>query len=269
VRAKRYELHFFPMMRYFVNDPFGLIPLLNMEMIMIYFSDFDGTLTTEGELTRDFFEIMELIKTKNHELIIVSGRSLSWGHFFLTHFPLKACIMEGGGVILYLDDKGEIVQVPLVPQSELDRLEEFTQNLKQKFPHVPLSADSFGRLSDRAIEFHLMDPGPIHDVMKFMDENKINYSKSNVHINFWAGDISKYLGVKQFMDKYRNHLREEQCWFFGDAPNDQSMFELFHNSVGVSNIKHCMARLTNKPRIILEGDENIGPKGVLNFIRKL
>ena len=47
------------------------------------------------------------------------------------------------------------------------------------------------------------------------------------------------------------------------------MFELFHNSVGVSNIQHCLDRLNHRPRIILEGDENIGPSGVLNFIKKL
>lgn len=236
---------------------------------MIFFSDFDGTLTTDGQLTRDFFDILEHVKTHDQELVIVSGRSLSWGHFFLTHFPLKACIMEGGGVILYLDKNGEIVQEPLVPQSELDRLSKFTEELKKKFPHIPLSADSFGRLSDRAIEFHLMGEKAIDDVMVYMDENKISYSKSNVHINFWAGEISKYLGVKEFMKKFRVDYKEDQCWFFGDAPNDQSMFELFHNSVGVSNIEHCLHKLTHKPRIILHGDENIGPKGVLNFIRKL
>ena len=237
---------------------------------MVFFSDFDGTLTMEGrELTRDFFEILDLLKHRNQELVIVSGRSLSWGHFFLTHFPLKACIMEGGGVILYLDEKGEIVQEPLIPQSEIQRLADFTTNLKHHFPHIPLSADSFGRLTDRAIEFHLMDPEWIKNVMVFMDEHKINYSKSNVHINFWAGEISKYLGVVAYLEKFKPGLKQEECWFFGDAPNDQSMFELFHNSVGVSNIKHCLTRLTHKPRIILEGDENVGPKGVLNFIKTL
>jgi HAD superfamily hydrolase (TIGR01484 family) len=237
---------------------------------MIFFSDFDGTLTKERrELTREFFDILEHVKTHNQELIIVSGRSLSWGHFFLTHFPLKACIMEGGGVICYLDDRGEIVQELLVSQAEVDRLRNFTEQLKSRFPQVPLSADSFGRLTDRAIEFHLMDKALIDQVLDFMNKENINYSKSNVHINFWCGDISKYLGVKHFIEKYRPHLEQTDCWFFGDAPNDQSMFELFHNSVGVSNIKHCLDRLTHKPRIILEGEENAGPSGVLNYIRKL
>lgn len=237
---------------------------------MIFFSDFDGTLTMEGrELTRHFFEIIDHIHKHGNELVIVSGRSLSWGHFFLTHFPLKACIMEGGGVVCYLDERGEIVEEPLVDNTELERLRAFTTKLKHHYPHVPLSADSFGRLTDRAIEFHLMDHAWVDQVMGFMDQEKINYSKSNVHINFWCGNISKYLGVKHFIEKYRPHLKQEECWFFGDAPNDESMFELFHNSVGVSNIEKCLHRLKHKPRIILEGEDNTGPKGVLNFIKKL
>src|SRR5690606_33351275 len=134
---------------------------------------------------------------------------------------------------------GEIVVEPLVSHEELEKLRNFTEQLKHHFPHVPLSADSFGRLSDRAIEFHLMDEAWIDQVMEFMDREKINYSKSNVHINFWCGNISKYLGVVHFLKKYRPHLKQENTWFFGDAPNDESMFELFHNSVGVSNIEHC------------------------------
>ncbi len=236
---------------------------------MIFFSDFDGTLTTDGELTRDFFEIIDLIQKHEHELIIVSGRSLSWGHFFLTHFPLKACIMEGGGVIVHKDERGEIVEEPLVSVEDLDKLRHFTTLLKHHYPHVPLSADSFGRMTDRAIEFHLMDDQWVKDVMAFMDREKINYSKSNVHINFWCGNISKFLGVKHFLHKFRPKLTQNDAWFFGDAPNDESMFELFHNSVGVSNIKHCLDRLKHKPRIILEGDENIGPKGVLRYVKGL
>lgn len=237
---------------------------------MIFFSDFDGTLTKEGrELTREFFEIIDLIHQHGHELVIVSGRSLSWGHFFLTHFPLKACIMEGGGVVVSLDQRGEIVEEPLVDTSELERLRNFTAKVKHHYPHVPLSADSFGRLTDRAIEFHLMDDAWVRQVMDFMDQERINYSKSNVHINFWCGNISKYLGVKHFIEKYRPALKQHDCWFFGDAPNDESMFELFHNSVGVSNIHKCLHRLKHRPRIILDGEDNAGPAGVLNFIKKI
>lgn len=236
---------------------------------MIFFSDFDGTLTHEGELTREFFDILDYLKKTGHELVIVSGRSVSWGHFFLTHFPLKACIMEGGGVIVFRDAQGELAEEPLVSKAELHELQKFTGELKHHYPHVPLSVDSFGRLSDRAIEFHLMEEEWIHQVMDFMKQNKINYSKSNVHINFWKGQISKYLGVKYFLENYRSGISGSDCWFFGDAPNDESMFEFFHNSVGVSNIKDCLHKLKFKPRIILTGDDNAGPRGVLTYIKSL
>ncbi len=236
---------------------------------MIIFSDFDGTLTEEGKLTRAFFDILDWTRAHDHEFVIVSGRSLSWGHFFLTHFPVRACIMEGGGVIAYRDASGEIVEEALVSKEQLSCLQRFTNDLKHHYPHIPLSADSFGRLTDRAIEFHQMDEDWVTQVMDFMDTNKINYSKSNVHINFWCGEISKYLGVKHFLEKYRPAVTPESSWFFGDAPNDESMFELFNNSVGVSNISKYLHKLKHKPRIILLGEENSGPRGVLNFLRNL
>ena len=55
----------------------------------VIFSDFDGTLTVaSGKLGASFFELLELIEQNQAELVVVSGRSLSWGHFLLTHFPI-------------------------------------------------------------------------------------------------------------------------------------------------------------------------------------
>ena len=237
--------------------------------LKIVFSDFDGTLTLENkQLTSTFFEILSHLKDHNQELVIVSGRSLSWGHFFLTHFnELNYAIMEGGGVILKRGKGGFIEEYPLVAEGELQHLEDTTEELQRVFPNCPLSVDSFGRKTDRAIEFELMQDEEINQVIQFLNSKKINYSKSNVHINFWSGEISKYLGVKKFLEDFRPDVAMEQSVFFGDAPNDQSMFELFEHSVGVSNIKHCLPRLTHKPRIILEGEENAGPLGVLNYVK--
>ena len=117
------------------------------------FSDFDGTLTNNGHLGAVFFDILDLIQENNSELVIVSGRSLSWGHFFLTHFPVKFVIMEGGGVILSRNKEGQIREVNLVTDAEIDKLEELTQQLVKEVPECIMSADSFGRRTDRAIEF--------------------------------------------------------------------------------------------------------------------
>src|SRR5690606_3489538 len=128
---------------------------------MIFFSDFDGTLTLDGKLTREFFEILDVIERRGDELIIVSGRSLSWGHFFLTHFPLDYCIMEGGGVVVYRDEKGQIQEKNFIDDDEIERLEAFTTKLAETYPQIPLSKDSFGRRTDRAMEYHEMSEGEI------------------------------------------------------------------------------------------------------------
>lgn len=240
-------------------------------MAKIVFSDFDGTLTLENrELTKTFFDILEMLQQNKQELVIVSGRSLSWGHFFLTHFPqLNAAIMEGGGVIVMRKGKHDIEEHLLISEAEVQELADITEELKRLFPKCVLSADSFGRKTDRAIEFEQMHDEDIQQVLQFFQSRKVNYSKSNVHINFWVGDISKYNGVKKFLNEHRGHTKMEETIFFGDAPNDQSMFEFFANCVGVANIRHCLDRLTHKPKIILVGEENDGPKGVYNHMKKI
>lgn len=239
--------------------------------IKIAFSDFDGTLTLENrQLTRTFFDIIDHLEQHGQELVVVSGRSLSWGHFLLTHFPqLNAAIMEGGGVIVTREDGNDIAEHLLVDAGEVQALESITEELRRVFPKCPLSADSFGRKTDRAIEFELMQDEEINQVLQFLRSRKVHYSKSNVHINFWCGDISKYNGVRAYLEKIRPDVHASEAVFFGDAPNDQSMFQHFENCVGVANIRHCLSRLEYKPRLILEGKENDGPLGVINYLKKI
>jgi HAD superfamily hydrolase (TIGR01484 family) len=235
----------------------------------IVFSDFDGTLTVKGFLTKEFFEILSAVHFCECPLVIVTGRSLSWGHFLLTHFPLDHVIVEGGGIVVSKSGKN-ITEEALVPVEELERLAQFTELLKKKFPGVPLSADSFGRKSDRAIELFDMDAdADLESVRSFMDEHKINHSTSNVHLNFWCGEMSKSEGSSYVLRKYYKGIKEDEALFFGDALNDQSMFKDFKHCVGVSNIAKCLDQLDYRPSVILEGEENNGPFGVLNYLKSI
>ena len=235
----------------------------------IVFSDFDGTLTVNGKLGAVFFELLNLIEANRSSLVIVSGRSLSWGHFFLTHFPLKYVIMEGGGVILSKNKDGQIIEETLIYEEEIEALERLTNELIRGIPGVVMSADSFGRKTDRAIEFSHMSHEDVEKTEKYLIENNVNFSRSNVHINFWLGDISKSSGVKHFLKHYQPHVESDQTIFYGDAMNDESMFRDFQNSVGVSNIISILDKLEHKPKIILEGKENSGANGVLYHLKEV
>lgn len=236
-------------------------------MFKIVFSDFDGTLTYKEGLCPVFFDVLDLLDKKKVPLVIVTGRSISWGHFLLTHFPyLQEVIAEGGGVILKRAGK-IITEELMVSDEEVKKLENFCATFKEKYPLMPLSVDSFGRKTDRAIELHDLKDGLVfEDIEHFLKNHDINFSTSNVHLNFWVGEISKYKAVTHYLNQKK--VEAKDCVFFGDSLNDQSMFESFENSVGVSNISSVKDRLVHKPKIILAGGENAGPYGVLNYLKK-
>ena len=233
----------------------------------IVFSDFDGTLTLGESLSPILFDIIDLLSKNNIKLVPVSGRSISWGHFFLTHFPIETVIMEGGGVIGFHDQKGLIDHQFLIDDKEIARLGGMASEVRKEFRGLALTADSIGRITDRAIELSLLsDLGVKSDVEKFMDEHGVNHSCSNVHLNFWCGEISKIKAIKYYLSKFGDGVKLDECLFFGDSLNDATVFGGMPNTVGVSNISLVLNKIEHRPKVILEGPENAGPKGVLNYL---
>lgn len=236
----------------------------------IILSDFDGTLTHHTEMSPELFEILKIADEKKIPFVIVTGRSISWAHFLITHFTsLPIVISEGGGAISWRDENGLIQNEFLVPESELAKLEAFCIKLKEKYPDLYLTSDSLGRVADRAIELcDLKDEKFKSEICHLMDEEGINYSTSNVHLNFWCGNLSKANATKVLFNKFFPHLSmAEESIYFGDSLNDQSMFDKVKTSVGVSNIDSVLDMLTVKPHVILKGKENAGPSGVLNYLK--
>lgn len=238
----------------------------------IVFSDFDGTLTLGSELTTSLYDIISLLKENEVPLIIVTGRSKSWAHFLLSHFStIHYVITEGGGVISgkHLENgRFKLWDKLLVSSSEVDRLEDFTEKLISKFPDIEMSVDTFGRQSDRAIELPYLEENPIDakKIKDFLVANDINFSISNVHLNFWCGNISKIDSINYFIDEYYKGLDLSETVFFGDSLNDETVFKGHPHTVGVSNVSKVIDQLVSKPAVVLEGDENTGPKGVYFYL---
>ncbi|MBP9673663.1 MAG: HAD-IIB family hydrolase [Bacteriovoracaceae bacterium] len=236
----------------------------------IIFSDWDGTLTLDEKMQPLFFEIANLIKKNQDELVIVSGRSVSWGHFMMSHLPVSAAIMESGGVILTPDETHDIKEEYLVHLEDLVRLRAITEKLKDTFPDCPLSFDSFGRCADRAVDLLILREQCPHlekEIYKFFKEEGVSYAASNIHINFWFGNISKSLGMDYFFKHYRPQVKKENCVFFGDALNDEPVFEVYPHTVAVSNIDKYWDQLKFKPTVKLQGEEGRGPRGVLSYLQ--
>lgn len=235
------------------------------------FSDFDGTLTHNDELTIDFFKILELLKGHLVPLIICTGRSKSWGHFLLTHIhDLEYVISEGGGTLSYITKRNGrriLNDKSYVPREDLDKLEDVTRRLLEKFPEVILSVDSFGREADRAIELEdlMSNPKMKDEICKFFDDEGIHYSTSNVHMNYWCGEVSKMKSLELFL-KDNPIAKLEETVFFGDSLNDESVFKDHPHTVGVANIDKVKSRFNHLPKVVLEGKEKEGPLGVLSYL---
>lgn len=235
------------------------------------FSDFDGTLTLNDELTIDFFKILKLLKGHGVPLIICTGRSKSWGHFLLTHIhDLDYVISEGGGTLSYVTKKNGrriLSDRSYVPREDLDKLEDVTARLLKKFPEIILSVDSFGREADRAIELEDLHSNPTlkEEICKFFDAEGINYSTSNVHMNYWCGEVSKMRSIEIFL-KDNPLAKLEETVFFGDSLNDESVFKDHPHTVGVANIDKVKDRFKYLPKVILTGKDKEGPLGVLSYL---
>lgn len=224
-------------------------------------SDFDGTLTNENMIGPEFLQVLSFLKEKKIELVIVTGRSVSWAHFLLTHFPVHTVIAEGGGVAVSKD----LTLKTYSSSEELSRLDKLSKSLIEEFKEISLSADSFGRLCDRAIELSLLKELNLLDKVQSFLQGKCHFSCSNVHLNFWLGDISKEKASLDFCQL--NDISSKDIIYFGDAPNDQGMFRTFTESVGVSNISSYLDQMESRPKYILEGKDKEGAKGVLYFLR--
>ena len=241
-----------------------------MKNSKIIFSDFDGTLTSGPNLGPLFFELIEFLHQRKIDLIIVTGRPLSWAHFLLTHTPLKIVVAESGGVICSKVRPETFKEEFLVSAENLNHLKLFSSDLLKRFPGLRLTNDSLGRISDRAIELeHLKELALEEEILSFMRMNQISFSKSSVHLNFWSGRIEKSLAIKKTIERFYPDFSDDDLTYFGDALNDESVFKSYKNTVGVSNIARFLDQMTYKPSVVLKGEENAGVQGVFNHLKSL
>ena len=90
---------------------------------------------------------------------------------------------------------------------------------------------------------------------------------SSIHVNGWFGDFDKLRGFEQFHSARWNEAVDFERWaFVGDSANDEPMFAAIPLSIGVSNVRRFLPRMTDHPRWITEGE---GGHGFVEAMKKL
>ena len=253
-------------------------PAQNRQRITGVFTDIDDTLTTDGAITSDALEALMKLKTAGLDVVAITGRPVGWSELFAASWPLDAIVAENGAVALvpcsknpYQPSNGGVrtlsklyQQDAVTRRANLSRMQAVLARIELEIPGARRATDSPGRETDIAIdhsEFNELDDAQIAAVVGLMQSEGMHATVSSIHINGWFGGHNKLEGARWITRKlWRRDLDAElDRWVYvGDSTNDQLMFQAFHHSVGVANIRRFEAQLQHKPRYVTNGKRGAG-----------
>ena len=92
----------------------------------------------------------------------------------------------------------------------------------------------------------------LNDIKSMADVMGASYAQSSIHLNIWFGDYSKSKGLLAFMNLCgidEETLKEESI-YLGDALNDEEMFKLIPNSIGMKSVLDKKEEFKTLPKYI-------------------
>ena len=253
-------------------------PRQAIQRITGVFTDIDDTLTTDGTITPDALAALGALKAAGLAVIAITGRPVGWSEPFARSWPVDAIVAENGAVMLQImNEKGSCgsqsmgrvlsksyQQDAATRRTNFARMQQVAQRVLREVPTARLAQDSAGRETDMAIdhsEFTTLPPEQIARVVAIMHSEGMHATVSSIHINGWFGTHNKLEGARWVVRTLlgRDLDAELDAWVFvGDSTNDQLMFEVFSNSVGVANVRRFQAQLAHQPRYITDKERGAG-----------
>ena len=242
-------------------------PATQRRQVLGVFTDIDDTLTTEGAITPDALQALQRLKTSGLPVVAITGRPVGWSVPFASTWPVDAIVAENGAVAL-VPQAGELKRLYLQDAAtrarNLARMQAVAERVVREVPGAQLAQDSSGRETDIAIdhsEFTRLPRESIQRVVDILRSEGMSATVSSIHINGWYGDHDKQVGARWILQALWNRDldQELQRWVYvGDSTNDQRMFEVFDNSVGVANIRRFLPELVHLPRFVTEAERGAG-----------
>jgi len=252
-----------------------LWPAGQRRQVIGVFTDIDDTLTNEGAITPDALRALHRLRDAGLPVVAITGRPLGWSMPFASAWPVDAIVAENGSVALVPRPAG-LAQLYLQDADTRTRnrarMQAVAARVLREVPGAMLSQDSPGRETDIAIdhsEFTCLPREAIDQVVRIMRSEGMSATVSSIHINGWFGDHNKLVGTRWIMRALwgRDLGQELQRWVYvGDSTNDQCMFEVFDNAIGVANIRRFEAQLTHLPRYVTHAERGAGFSEVVDAL---
>lgn len=220
------------------------------------FTDLDDTLTTDGLLPSTVVRDLERLKAGGIRIAIATGRSAGWADALVRLLPVDAVVFEtGGGTV---ERRGRQFVTRLA--AEENGILSVSRAFLRAFPDLAPAADQAFRRTDFAIDIAETRRVPkrrVDEALQWLRSRPgVTAFASSVHINFWRGRHSKATGCLALLRRWNVPL--EAAVVCGDAPNDESMFAAFPESVGLGNLQPRLSELRHAPRYLLPRSHSAG-----------
>ena len=221
----------------------------------VLFTDVDETLTWEGRLPPETFNALVALQQANISVVPVTGASAGWCDCMIRTWPIDSIIGENGAFFIDRDKRGRFNPTYAVDEAERNESWERLQTLKEQvlnqFPQAFETADQAFRKTDIAFDIgqdRKVERSEAALIQRYCLAAGFTAKMSSIHINVWSGQYSKSTMAKKWLDTH--NVNYEKTMFVGDSPNDESMFESFPASVGVSNIIPYIPELNTPPAFV-------------------
>jgi len=238
--------------------------------IKVLLFDLDGTFVSDDRLKSSTFECLEKLRQKNIKRIAVTGRPAGWCDLIARWWPVNSVVGENGAFSYTISD-GRIIRKTFDSSSSLSahqkKLNLLFDDIKSNFGDVHLAADQPFRQWDLALDIseeHDLHEDKVKEIYDFCISNGANAAISNIHLNVWYGNYNKLDMSLKILDEW--NLKEYECMYIGDSPNDSPMFNHFSFSVGVKSVLKYKDIMDHFPSYLTTGDSSEGFEELTNFI---
>ncbi len=227
-------------------------------------SDIDDTLTLDGKMIPQAFEMLQTLQKRGIKVVLVTGRPAGWVDHIARMWPVEAVVGENGGLWFYMKDH-RLIQRFLVSQEirqeRAEKLRQLGVQILKAVPGTALASDQHYRELDLAIDFcedvPRLGEKEINKIVELFDQAGAVSKVSSIHVNGWFGEWDKLTGciemAKELWQIDLNDPNTRKKWvYFGDSANDEPMFKVFPYTFGVANIRDFLARMSHHPTWICE-----------------
>lgn len=229
--------------------------------------DIDDTVTRGGRLELPAFEAMHALADAALHLVAVTGRPLGWADVVALHWPVDAAVGENGAGWVWRTG-GMLREGYFEPEEERRSYAELFERVRRRvgaeLPHVRETSDQRARRCDLAFdvgEAVTLPPRDIDALVAIIEAEGARSSVSSVHAHAIPGDWDKARGiVRAVRDALGIEVEDDpgRWLFIGDSANDAAAFDFFPFSIGVSNVRDHLERLTVRPKFVTGEDRGRG-----------